>query len=311
MSSVKPNPEHVDNVPVAAKSQSASSRKLSSQPLVSTVSPILNGIKYLESGIKSLLAQTYPRMEHIFVDGGSTDGTLEVLARYAQQYPDRIRFLSGSDEGPGDAVNKGLKIAKGDILGWVDPDDWLEPDAIMAVVDFFKQTPDAYFVYGGARIWNEEGTKVLYNYLMKDWDRKEAIEYRFYIIFGAAFYRRELIEKVGYFNPLGNALEYWLRVSDHFEMHRIDMTLLNNRQRHDALMLTKHGRGRRLRLQKYREDYDLCRKYGGGFFCKRRRMYWIVLILEKLGLYQFVSHKLMLKLRSNPAFEKIWVRLRL
>lgn len=305
-------PEHVDNsVPIVANSQSTVGRKLSSQPLVSTVSPVLNGIKYVEEGLKSLLGQTYPHIEHVFVDGGSTDGTLEVLERYAQQYPDRIRFISEPDEAPGDAVNKGLKMARGEIMGWVDPDDWLEPDAITAVVDFFNQNPDAYFVYGGARIWNEEGTKVLYNFQMKDWDRKEAIEYRFYIIMGAAFYRRELIEKIGYFNTLGLALDYWLRVSEHFELHRIDKLLINNRQRSDALMMTKSGRLRKLRLLKYKQEYDLCHKYGGGFFCKRRRLYWAVLIMEKLGIYQFVAYKVMPKLRSIPTFERIWIKLKL
>ena len=80
-------------------------------PLVSIITPVLNGIKYLETCIQSVLSQSYPYIEHIFIDGGSSDGSLDILTNYKAKYPDRIRFISEPDKGACDAWNKGLEMA--------------------------------------------------------------------------------------------------------------------------------------------------------------------------------------------------------
>ncbi len=102
--------------------------------LVSVITPVLNGVKYLEECIQSVLKQGYPNIEHILVDGASTDGTEEMLASYQAKYPDRIRFISEPDEGIGVAMNKGLWMAKGGIFGGLMADDFYEPEAVQAVV---------------------------------------------------------------------------------------------------------------------------------------------------------------------------------
>lgn len=95
-------------------------------PLVSMITPVLNADKYLESCINSVLNQNYNNIEHVFVDAGSKDMTLDILRKYRQDYPKRIRFASGKDKGACDAWNKGWEIAAGDILGWLGADDVLE-----------------------------------------------------------------------------------------------------------------------------------------------------------------------------------------
>ena len=112
-------------------------------PLVSIITPVLNGIKYLEECIQSVLNQSYARIEHIIVDGGSTDGTVEMLSSYQAKHPDRIRFVSEPGTGVGEALNKGLRMAKGGIFGWVNADDFFEPGAVQTVVEFFRANPDA------------------------------------------------------------------------------------------------------------------------------------------------------------------------
>ena len=102
------------------------------KPLVSIITPVLNRVQYVEECILNIFNQTYPNIEHIFVDGSSTDGTLEVLSRYRAKNPDRVRYISESDNGLGDAVNKGWRMAKGEILGWIDTGDTYELDAIQA-----------------------------------------------------------------------------------------------------------------------------------------------------------------------------------
>lgn len=262
--------------------------KLAANPLVSIVTPVFNGVKYLEACIQSVLNQGYSNIEQIFVDGGSTDGTLEMLADYQSRYPGRIRFVSERDEGVGEALNRGLKLAKGQIFGWLDSDDLYETDAIAAVVGFFTQNPEAYFVFGACDTINETG-KLTGKHPVKDWDLKEAINDRHYIVMGAAFYRREVVEKAGDFNTLGNDLDFWLRVAQSFKMHRIQKTLYRQRQHGENVTFSKDSRRAKMNRDKYRQDYLLCRKYGGGIFAPRVRRYFIFVLLDKLRLYRFAS----------------------
>src|SRR5947209_20164743 len=93
--------------------------KASDLPLVTIVTPSHNMAQYLPQTIESVLTQDYPRIEHIVVDGGSTDGTLEILERHK----DRIRYSSAPDRGPSDAAYRGFREAKGEILAWLNTDD--------------------------------------------------------------------------------------------------------------------------------------------------------------------------------------------
>ena len=89
-----------------------------SQPLVSVVTPSFNQAAFIEETIQSVLKQDYPHIEHIVVDGGSTDGTVDILQRYPH-----LRWISEPDCGQSDALNKGFAMARGEILGWLNSDD--------------------------------------------------------------------------------------------------------------------------------------------------------------------------------------------
>lgn len=282
--------------------------KLPANPLVSIITPVLNGTRYLEACIQSVLNQGYSNIEQVFVDGGSTDGTLEMLADYQSRYPGRIRFVSERDEGVGEALNRGLKMAKGDIFGWLDSDDLYEPDAIAAVVDFLKKTMDAYFVFGSCDTIDETG-KITGSHPVKDWDFKEAVNDRHYIVMGAAFYRREVIEKAGGFNTLGNDLDFWLRVAKSFDMHRIDKTLYHQRQHADNMTFSKDPRRARINRERYRQDYLLSRRYGGGILAPRVRRYFIFVLLDKLRLYRFVSLTLLPSAKRHALMRKAVIKL--
>jgi glycosyltransferase involved in cell wall biosynthesis len=114
--------------------------------LVSVVTPCLNPGMRLARCLDSVAAQSYQGVEHIVVDGGSTDGTLDVLAERG------IRFVSGPDRGQTDAINKGFRLAQGEVLGWLNADDVLVPGAIEAVVAALHRKPSAGWVYGECEV---------------------------------------------------------------------------------------------------------------------------------------------------------------
>lgn len=107
-------------------------------PLVSIVTPSYNKGCFIEETILSVKNQTYPYIEHIVMDGGSTDGTLDILRKYANN----ITWLSEPDEGQSDAINKGWRRAKGQILGWLNADDTYMPWAVQTAVEFLAENPD-------------------------------------------------------------------------------------------------------------------------------------------------------------------------
>jgi glycosyltransferase involved in cell wall biosynthesis len=115
------------------------------RPLISIVSVVLNGARHIRECIDSVLAQSYSNFEHVIVDGGSTDGTLEIL----RSYDDRIAYWeSGRDRGIYDAMNRGLRRVTGDVVGVVGSDDALYPDALAAVASAFATFPEIDYTYG-------------------------------------------------------------------------------------------------------------------------------------------------------------------
>lgn len=117
------------------------------QPLVSIVTIVFNGEAVLEKTIQSVIEQSYTNIEYIIIDGGSTDGTVAVIRRYEQ----KLSFwISEKDKGISDAFNKGIKFAKGEIIGFINASDWYEPDAVVKAVAVMG---DADIVYGRLRYW--------------------------------------------------------------------------------------------------------------------------------------------------------------
>ncbi|GED60985.1 hypothetical protein BFO01nite_51170 [Brevibacillus formosus] len=128
----------------------------SQQPLVSIITPSYNQGRFIRDTINSILTQDYANLEHIVVDGGSTDDTLSILQEYAQKDP-RFRYISEPDRGQSHALNKGLAMARGEIIGWLNSDDMYVPGAIQATVQAFASNPSWGMLHGNCHVTNEYG----------------------------------------------------------------------------------------------------------------------------------------------------------
>jgi glycosyltransferase involved in cell wall biosynthesis len=171
----------------------------------SIITPTLNSEKVVEKTIESVLNQDYPNIEYIIVDGASTDSTLEILNRYG----DKIRWISEPDSGPPAAINKGLKMASGDIIGIIPASDYYEPGVFKKIADFFSNFPDIDLVYGDFYILDGDKKTLI---RLRQVTYREVLRSSRYVHHQASFCRRTLLEKAGLWDETLNiAADYeWI-----------------------------------------------------------------------------------------------------
>lgn len=162
--------------------------------VISIITPTFNRGKFIEETILSIKNQEYPYIEHIVVDGGSTDETLDILKKYEGTY--NLKWISEKDEGCADAMEKGFKLARGDIFCWLDSDDIYLPGTIKKVMDVFAKHENVGVVFGNMYINNETG-KII-DYSKRTVFDIEALIYRGMIMSPqATFWRSNLHREVG------------------------------------------------------------------------------------------------------------------
>ena len=181
---------------------------------VSVVVPCWNRAEYLRPTIDSILGQGYhPHIECIVVDAGSADGTVEIL----RSYGDRIRWVSEPDEGHANAVNKGWRMSRGEVLAWLNADDvWETPGAARRAAAYLQEHPEVGVVYGDCGSIDTEGRSVGMCYL-HEWDLEHAVVHCDHCIpQPAAFLRRSAVERAGWLNESfyqKKDHELWLRMA--------------------------------------------------------------------------------------------------
>jgi glycosyltransferase involved in cell wall biosynthesis len=182
------------------------------KPLVSIVTPSYNQARFLDETMKSVLDQDYPNIEYIVVDGGSTDGSLEIIQNYADQL---AWWVSESDSGQTDAINKGFVHARGDILAWLNSDDTYQPNAVSEAVAFLVDHPEIAMVYGDANFVNENG-EAIGKFPARQTDYRRLRRGYVHIPQQAAFFRADLWRQVGPLDPTFYfAMDYdlWVRLA--------------------------------------------------------------------------------------------------
>jgi glycosyltransferase involved in cell wall biosynthesis len=202
---------------------------------ISIVTATLNRKEFLPRCIEGVARQSYPHKEHLIIDGGSTDGAVELLKSYAEKYP-HLRWISEKDNGISSALNKGLAMATGDIIGVNGDDDFYLPGAFEIVAAEFEQNPSVGVVSGNCdHIGND--AKVAFTSKAAFSSRRDLIEYwrhsgRAFLPAPSTFFRKNVVEVVGGFDEADRyAMDYhhWIKITEKFGVKTIDRVLANFR----------------------------------------------------------------------------------
>jgi len=237
-------------------------------PLISIVTPSLNQGAYIEENIKSVLNQDYPNFEHIIIDGGSADETIDVLKKY-----DHLIWVSEKDSGQSEAINKGFKRAKGEIIGWLNSDDCYEPNAFNTVVNELSRDEGKLFVFGDCNVIDERREKV--GFIRGEYKaQRSLIEYwkDAFIPQPSVFFCRNLLHEIGFLNEsLHYAMDwdFWLRISEKYSLVYINKPLANFRI---------HGKQKTVGSEIFEPElYRISKRYWGSEYSVR---YWYYFLLS-------------------------------
>jgi glycosyltransferase involved in cell wall biosynthesis len=228
-------------------------------PLVSVLTPTFNQARWLADCLHSVQAQTYPRVEHIVMDGGSTDNTLDLL----RQAGDSIYWESRKDKGQSDALNRAFKRSTGDIIGWVNSDDaYYEPKVIAKVVEAFARDPTVDVVYGHAALVNDEG--LLLHLIWAPPFNHRLLKFQTVIVQPTAFVRRSALEGkfVDESYDYSMDLELWLRLALKCKFIRLPKVLAIDRH-HLGRKGETMGQVAELENARLGVDYGLATHRGG------------------------------------------------
>ena len=197
-------------------------------PRIAVVTPSFNTAQFLGAAIHSVIDQNYPNLDYIVMDGGSTDGSADVL----KSFGDRVRWVSQSDAGQSDAIARGFAQTTGEILGWLNSDDLYCPGAFEAVAEFFRDHPAVDVVYGDANYVDVDGKKISACVHIEPYSKKRLLSHSDFIVQPATFFRRSAYEAAGGMNAKFNwALDYdlWIRMAEKSKFVYLPKLLANYR----------------------------------------------------------------------------------
>ncbi|MCG8526598.1 MAG: glycosyltransferase [Opitutales bacterium] len=269
-----------------------------SLPKISIIVPCFNGVRYISRTISSLLCQQWDNLEIVVIDGGSTDGTLEILETYRSHF---TVFLSEADKGQSDAILKGLRYVSGDIWGWLNADDTLAPDALVSIASKWRSIDRSNlgFMYGIANKIDENDLVIKKGAFIPF--ERSRLKDRFFITQPACFFDTKWTLKIG--GPrvdLRYAMDwdFTLRLSKERDVYAIDRHIADLRIHEDTL--TENGG-----YVRSKEIAKVGRKHG-GILNKNHLAFCAMDSIE--SLYRMTRWGLFRRMRRNLSrfFDLIW-----
>ncbi|MDH4069841.1 MAG: glycosyltransferase [Ignavibacteria bacterium] len=229
-------------------------------PRITIITPCLNGGRYIAQALASVRRQNYPAVEHLVIDGGSSDDTSAIVRQFSH-----ATFISERDGGQTEAINKGLRRASGEIIGWLNSDDSYQPGALHAIARRFRECPDADLVYGAMQFVDRDG-HFIRPVPNTPFDKNMLFYYGCYIPSTATFWHRRIIDD-------GHRLDESFRVAMDWEwflrlavlgyrFHFLNRTLASFTRREDSVSATNASleREERERIwQMYRDHFRTAR----------------------------------------------------
>ena len=220
-------------------------------PKISVVTPSLNQGQFLEKCIKSVIKQDYPDFEYIIIDGGSTDNSLDIIAEYKQYL---ANSMSEPDYGQSNAINKGFKKAKGELVAWLNSDDYYLPGAFRKVAEAYRRNPEASFYFGNGLRVDSKGMKKsrFFESETVKFNRDALLYCLNYILQPATFINASYLKKINFLDEdlhYGMDTDLWLRLSKEKMPAFVPETLAASREYGD----TKTSTGSFQRIEELRK----------------------------------------------------------
>ncbi len=225
---------------------------------ISIITPSLNQGQFLEQTINSVMDQKYPDLEYLIIDGGSTDGSIDIIKKYAQKYPGIIKWQSKKDTGQANAINQGLAMATGDIVAWINSDDYYLPESFKKVEQFFLQNKNSSWLVGECSVTD---SKLAWTFAIKHlipYDLLPKILYLFnWINQPSVFMKTDVVKKAGKLNEsyhFAFDYEYWLRCLRFATPHKTHSQLA-------AFRIHSQSKGNTNYHKQFAEDLQIIKTY--------------------------------------------------
>ncbi|MFC1571232.1 glycosyltransferase family 2 protein [Candidatus Margulisiibacteriota bacterium] len=205
-------------------------------PLVTVVTAVFNAEKYLEETIKSVINQSYKNIEYIIIDGGSTDGTLDIIKKYDQVID---YWLSEPDNGEYDALNKGIEVSSGSIITSLNSDDtYYSKDTIDQVVNEFLNNKKLYWVHGDFDVLDDDN-KITYPYKVPRYNWRLLLYADYcYVLEATSFFKKEIYSRIGKYDysfRYTADYDFFLRIGDGFKNMKLNFPIVKYRFHSDRL----------------------------------------------------------------------------
>ncbi len=229
---------------------------MKSIPKISIVTPSFNQGQFIEQTIQSVLSQGYPNLEYIVMDGGSIDNTIEIL----KKYEGKLKWFSEKDKGQSDAINKGLKMATGEIVAWLNSDDYYLPGTLNKVGEYFETHTNAQWLTGDYEIIDENGKSIhsfvrAYKNFLRRTPFKSTLFVANYINQPSTFWKKNILNEIGYINEqyhLCMDYDLWLRIYAKYHLHTLYSPL-------SAFRIHSSSKGKQQFVKQFTEDLEVAK----------------------------------------------------